>query len=126
MDIFAYMLSEREPVPEYLNANYGPVPRFRGIRFMKYETPDCCKDMGLQSDVWARMCGNDIIYIHTRCGGDNYIDCGGKEWEEAHRDTFITSVDDEIDGTYRDHYFTAVIDDNYKEICSKLEAGLLI
>ena len=134
MDLYAYMLGERGDIPDYINKHYGPVPRYRGIRLMRYETPDSCEGCGLQSDMWADMCGKDIIYFHTRCGGcgdetdpdSNYIACGGKEWEEAHQDLFLGSVSDFFDNTYRDHYMTAVIDDTYDKICNEYEEGLLI
>lgn len=127
MDLYAYMLSQDKNVQHYINEHYGPVPRPRGIRFMRYEEPDNCRD----NDLWAEMCGKDVIYIHTRCGGgydetdpdSNYIACGGKSWEEANADTFLESVDDEYDSTYRDHYFSAVIDDDYNKICELIENG---
>ena len=131
MDLYAYMLSQGKDVQNYVNKNYGPIPRLRGVRFMRYEEPDNCDGEGDMKEVWSSMCGKDVIYIHTRCGGgydetdpdSNYIACGGKEWEEAHADTFLESVDDEYDSTYRDHYFTAVIDDDYDKICKLLENG---
>lgn len=134
MDIFASVLSEREPVKSYIEKNYGPIPRFRGARLMRYEEPITCEGEGAQSEMWASMCGKDIIYIHTRCGGgwdetdpdSNYIACGGKAWEESFGDRFLGSVDDNFDCTYRDHYFTAVIDDDYNNICKQLEEGTLI
>ena len=134
MDLFAYMLSEKPEVKHYIEKNYGPIPRFRGARLMRYARPQVCSDQGAQSEMWEDMCGKDIIYIHTRCGGcwdetdpdSNYIACGGKEWEESHKDTFISSVDETFDNTYRDHYFTAVIDDEYNKICQAYEEGTLI
>lgn len=134
MDLYAYALSKNERVNNYIQEHYGPIPRLRGVRFMRYETPDSCEGDGPQATLWKTYCGQDVIYIHTRCGGgydetdpdSNYIACGGKEWEEAHKNLFIYSVDDECDCTYRDHYFTAVIDDNYDKICQLIEADEVI
>jgi len=134
MDIFAGALSEKPVVKNYIEKHYGPIPRLRGVRFMRYEEPETCRNMGAQSDMWAEMCGKDIIYIHTRCGGcwdetdpdSNYIACGGKAWEDELKDKFIESVNDFYDSTYRDHYFIAVIDDDYNTICQELEDGTLI
>ena len=125
MDLFAYMLGERDIMTKYVKDNYGPVPRYRGVRLMRYETPETCKDMGSQSDLWAEMCGKDVIYFHTRCGGDNY-DAYGKAWEQKLKDKFISSIDDTFDPTYRDHYFTAVLDDTYNTLCKEYEEGTLI
>lgn len=119
MDLYAYMLSQDKNVQHYINEHYGPVPRLRGIRFMRYEEPDNCRD----NDLWAEMCGKDVIYIHTRCGGNNYVSCGGKAWEESHKELFLQSADDVYDCTYRDHYFSAIIDDDYNKICERLENG---
>jgi len=126
MDLYAYAFSENKHVNNYIQKHYGPIPRPRGVRFMRYETPDSCVGMGLQAALWKTYCGQDVIYIHTRCGGNNYESCGGKEWEEAHKNLFISSVDDEFDCTYRDHYFTAVVDDDYNKICQLIEADEVI
>lgn len=134
MDLFAFMLGERGDIPTYINKNYGPVPRYRGVRLMRFETADSCENMGLQSDMWEEYCGKDVIYFHTRCGGcgdendenSNYIACGGKEWEEKLGDKFLGSVDDAFDSTYRDHYFAAVKDEIYEKICKEYDEGVLI
>lgn len=119
MDLGAY-----KNIPDlngYVSKHYGDVPRLRGIRLMKLEEPTGRPERCMQ--VFDGHCGQDVIYIHTRCGsawwGDddpeaNYISCGGREWEEANSETFIESLNDEFDGTYRDHYFKAVIDEEYE------------
>lgn len=125
MDIGAYI--EIPTLENYVNKHYGEVPRLRGIRLMKLEEKS--GEYGSQIEMFDSHCGEDVIYIHTRCGsaywGDddpdaNYIGCGGKDWEESNPDTFIESINDEWDGTYRDHYFKAVIDDEYKQL---IESG---
>lgn len=125
MDLGAY--ANIPTLGSYVAKHYGKVPRLRGIRLMKLEKPT--GERGEQMQVFDGYCGQDVIYIHTRCGsaywGDedpeaNYISCGGKEWEGANSDTFIESLNDEWDGTYRDHYLKAVIDNEYRQL---LEAG---
>ena len=126
MDLGAYSLIGT--LEEYVTKHYGEVPRLRGIRLMKLE--DKTNDSGLE--IYDSYCGKDVIYIHTRCGsawyGDddpdaNYISCGGKEFDERNSETFIESVNDEWDGTYRDHYFQAVIDSEYKQLIEALGAS---
>lgn len=119
MDLGAYAnIGALEP---YVVRHYGEVPRLRGIRLMRLEEPS--GEPGDQMHVFDGYCGQDVVYVHTRCGsawwGDddpdaNYISCGGRDWEESNPDTFIESLNDEFDGTYRDHYFKAVVDDEYK------------
>ena len=129
MDLYAYMISQAGDVARYIESAYGKVPRMRGVRFMKIETPDACDDDTYQGEMFRRHCGDDVVYIHTRCGsawwGDddessNYISCGGREWEEANADTFIESCNDEFDGTYRDHYFKAVVCPEYDKIVADI------
>lgn len=121
MDIGAY--SQIPTLGHYVNKHYGEVPRLRGIRLMKIT--EKMEEDGYQAEMFNSHCGEDVIYIHTRCGsahwGDddpdaNYISCGGKEWEESNPDTFIESTNDEFDSTYRDHYFKAIIDDEYIQL----------
>ena len=124
MDLYAYSLTEVPEINNYIEKHYGNVPRLRGVRFMKvYDRKD------FEDYEWDEMflsyCGQDVIYIHTRCGDcgmgfndedSNYVYCGGKEWEEKHKDLFLDHHSDEYDSTYCDHYFKAVIDDEYKAI----------
>lgn len=119
MDLGAY--ANIDALEPYVSRHYGEVPRLRGIRLMR--TEEQTGETEHQMQVFDSYCGKDVVYVHTRCGsswlGDddpnsNYIYCGGLEWEESNPDTFIESLNDEFDGTYRDHYFKAVIDDEYK------------
>lgn len=121
MDLGAYC--KIGTMGHYVVENYGEVPRLRGIRLMKLE--DKTGEDGTQMEMFDSMCGKDVVYIHTRCGscgcGDddpdtNYIACGGKEFDERNADRFIASINDEFDGTYRDHYFKAVVNDEYKRL----------
>ena len=131
MDLGAYVISRAQLVDEYVRRHYGEVPRMRGVRLMRFEEP--IESTGPQDDMFNSHCGKDVVYIHTRCGsacwGDddpdaNYVGCGGKAWEEANPDTFIESVNDWFDGTYRDHYFRAVPGKDYDEMCAQFEEAL--
>lgn len=125
MDLYATLLDNNKRIHNYVIKHYGPIPRLRGVRFMRYETPDVCRLDDAQGNMWREHCGKDIIYIHTRCGASNYIDCGGAEWEHSHPETFLESVDNTDDCTYRDHYFLAVLDDDYDSICKDIEEGVI-
>lgn len=114
----------------YVVNNYGHVPRLRGIRLMKLE--EKTGEGGPQMELFDSMCGEDVVYIHTRCGscgfGDddpdtNYTACGGKEFEERNADKLLASINDEFDGTYRDHYFKAVVNDEYKRLLGEHGGG---
>lgn len=129
MDLYAYILSSEKDVAEYIEKYYGPVPRMRGVRFMKVEAPEPDSN-NEQIDMYNSYCGQDVIYIHTRCGpcrygfedgNSNYVYCGGMEWEESLKDKLLNHCGDEGDSTYCDHYFKAADDDQYKQILKRLE-----
>lgn len=129
MDLYAHQLKEEEKIEKYIKENYGEVPRNRGIRFMKVETK--CDDTNWgQGKVFNKYVGEDVIYIHTRCGDcglgyinpmSNYISCGAKKWEKQNKNKFLEHITDSWDRTYCDHYFKAVINDDYKEIIRMLK-----
>ena len=116
MDLYAYM--QIGALGSYVEKNYGAPPRLRGIRLMEMERP-CEHPEDRQMEVFNSHCGKPVIYIHTRCGGANYRDFGADEWELDNSETFIESVDDECDCTYRDHYFRAVDDDEYRALIAE-------
>lgn len=103
---------------EYTEGCYGFVPRLRGIRLMAVEQPTYGE--GEQLKLFDSMCGKHVVYIHTRCGANNYRDCGGEDFERRNDDAFIAAIDDECDPTYRDHYFEAVVNDEYKRLLDEL------
>lgn len=136
MDIYAFLMGESPEVQKYLTENYGEIPRFRGVRFMKTqevntEVPD--EEKGAEELMFDKYCSQDVIYIHTRCGncGDedyedeesNYVYCGGKEWEESLSDLFLDHITEEFDRTYCTHYFKAVINEDYNRIINLLLTG---
>ena len=126
MNLYAYSQSEDEIILKYLEENYGEIPRFHGVIFMKIESPvelGGCYDK--EFEAFNRYVGQDVIYIHTRCGDcnmgyededSNYIYCGAKDWEEKFSDLFLEHITDDFDSTYCSHYFKAVINDDYKKI----------
>jgi len=115
MDMGAYVIGSAPEVSGYLNQHFPNIPRFRGARFMKVETVQGKKGSD-QMGTFNRYCGQDVIYIHTRCGHggfgwedpeSNYISCGAEEWELSLKDVFLEHHVDEFDSTYCDHYFKA-------------------
>lgn len=128
MDLGAYV--NIDALEEYVAKHYGEVPRLRGIRFMEAEEPD--ENPGTrQMEVYNSYCGKPVVYVHTRCGsacwgdGDpdaNYMYCGGKEFDERNSELLLDSLNDEWDGTYRDHYLKAIEDDEYKALLKRMTA----
>ena len=119
MDLQAYMISKDYDIMSYINKHYSGIPRLRGVRFMKLESPET-NEYTYQDELFNSYCGKDVIFIHTRCGGCNYEDFEADKWENDNP-LFLTGVDDCYDETYRDHYFKAVIDDDYKNIINLLK-----
>ena len=125
MDLGAFMVSECADVAGYIKKNYGEVPRMRGVRFMKIEKPVSNEKKSPQIDMFNKYCGQDVVYIHTRCGDcgmgfknkdSNYVYCGAKDWEKKNKKLFLEHISDEFDSTYCDHYFKAVVNDEYAEL----------
>lgn len=134
MDIYAYLQAQDEMIDKYLEENYGEIPRFRGARFMKVESPvelgECDNQLyDKEFEVYNKYAGQDVIYIHTRCGDcgmgyedehSNYVYCGAKDWEEKFSNLFLEHITEDFDSTYCTHYFKAVINDDYKKILKSL------
>lgn len=116
MDLGAYLNIDK--LAKYVKEVCGEMPpRLRGLRLMKVEDTDIdftCDSMMLYNE----MCGQDYIYLHTRCGGANYADFGMDVWEEKH-DAF--GVDDCFDRTYRDTYVKAVDNETYRKLIADME-----
>lgn len=124
MDLKAFANTYNEILSDYIEKNYGEIPRCRGYELMKL-AEKYGDDSDEQTSLYNSFVGQDVIYIHTRCGDcglgyedeeSNYVYCGAKDWEEEHKDLFIAHCTDEFDSTYCDHYFKAVINDEYKEL----------
>ena len=129
MDLGAYAIMEIPEVMDYINKHYADIPRPRGIRFMYIER-SCDDTDSSQASCFNKYIGQHVIYFHTRCGDcgmgyynedSNYIYCGGKDWEEKHKDLFLDHHTDEYDSTYCDHYFKAIVDDEYNTLVNKLK-----
>lgn len=141
MDLIAYQNKDIDLVKKYIKKNYGNVPRIRGIRFMKLEekvtnkpnvdVTDLFEEINSYTDYsgsiekFNKYVGQDVIYIHTRCGNcglsyddnnSNYVSCGAKTWEQKYKNLFLEHITDPFDSTYCTHYFKAVIDDDYIKI----------
>ena len=64
--------------------------------------------------TWNKYCGcNDVIRIHSRIGGGNWIYYGGPEL--SRHTWFIEKVDDYFDSTYCDIYVRINFNDNKNE-----------
>jgi len=132
MDLYAYLQSTDEMIGKYLAENYGEIPRLRGARFMKIESPvEQDEYYNEEFEVFNKYAGQDVIYIHTRCGdcgmgyedeGSNYVYCGAKDWEERFSSLFLEHITDTFDSTYCTHYFKAVINDDYEKILKSLSS----
>lgn len=121
MDLKAYANTYDKKLSNYIEKNYGEIPRCRGYELMRL-VEKYGNDSDEQTSLYDSFVGQDVIYIHTRCGdcglgyedeGSNYVYCGAKEWEKMYKDLFIAHCTDEFDSTYCDHYFKAVINDEY-------------
>ena len=132
MDLGAYANMNIPEVMDYINKHYGDIPRPRGVRFMCVESPIDNAESS-QCFMYNKYIGQHVIYIHTRCGNcgngyegkySNYVSCGGKDWEEKHKDLFLDHCTDEFDSTYCDHYFKAVVDDEYNKLIDELKRVL--
>ena len=149
MDLIAYKNVQDDKFTKYIEKYYGEIPRCRGYRLMKLEEKcgdekpnidvtdlfplnddekNGC-DFNEETDLFNKYVGQDVIYIHTRCGDcgfgydsedSNYIYCGAKDWEEKYKDLFLEHITDSFDSTYCTHYFKAIINDEYKELLKTL------
>lgn len=125
MDLIAFTNIYEDGIKKYIEKNYGEIPRCRGYKLMKNAikyTPD---EIDYQTELYNSFVGQDVVYIHTRCGDcgmgyddedSNYVYCGAKEWEDKYKELFIEHCTDAFDCTYCDHYFKAIIDDDYKKL----------
>lgn len=130
MDLGAFRIGQLPSVVEYIKKYYGEVPRMRGVRFMKIEEPIENENNSPQLEMFNKYCGQDVIHFHTRCGHglfgwngphSNYKCFKADEWEEKNKKLFLDHITDEFDCTYCDHYFKAVVDEDYKNLINKGE-----
>ena len=120
MNLGAYFLINT--LGDYVQEVCGELPpRLRGLRLMKVETGEDFDAIDLtyeSTKEFAERCGQDYIYLHTRCGGANYEYFEMDKWEEEHG---AVGFNDNFDSTYRDTYIPAVVNDTYKELIAKLD-----
>lgn len=112
MDLYAY--SQIDKLKKYLEENNIDIPRLRGLRLMKEETPvsedeikECVESVGLQArkqcDIFNKYVGKNVLYVHARVGGANW-DFFGMD-EITKHPLYLERVDDYFDSTYCDIYF---------------------
>lgn len=150
MDLIAYANTQDDKIKNYIEKYYGEIPRCRGYRLMKLE--EKCEDekpnidvidlfplnddekngcdFSEETNLFNKYVGQDVIYIHTRCGNcdmeyndenNNYTYFGANKWEEKYKDLFLEHITDSFDSTYCTHYFKAIINDEYKELLNDFE-----
>ena len=99
MDLPAYAM-----IPELKELLPSEPPRLRGIRLMALEDPF------EEDEMFSSYCGQDVLYVHTRCGQchfdgeDNYEYFKMDEWEQELDELFLNAQNDSFDCTYRDTF----------------------
>lgn len=69
----------------------------------KYLQKKIAREVSTPLEIFNKYCGrNDVLYIHARIGGANWIPYGGKTIEKE--PWFIEKIDDAFDNTYCDIY----------------------
>lgn len=89
---------EREVVGYRWNKIHG-----KKRKWIKFEIKQTKKRVKKQYEMWNRYVGQDVLYVHSRCGGDNWNYFGANKLL-IHPD-FLDRCDDYWDGTYCDIYF---------------------
>lgn len=117
MDIGAFM-----QITELKGLLPSEPPRLRGLRLMKIE--DKIEQTSPQYEIFNKYVGTDTLYIHTRCGGDNYTYFEMDKWEKDNK--VIDAINDELDETYRDSYIAIPEDkmENYQKILIEAQKEL--
>lgn len=119
MDLYAYAVMDRcEEVRDYVVKHYGEPPRWRGVRMMRDE--ERADGSTYQMELYNEFVGKDVIYIHTRCGGDNFDYYGMGDWEHRNDEYYLDAADDDFDRTYRDTYLKAVPGEDYDRALAAL------
>ena len=145
MDLIAYQIKDIDIINNFIKNNYGNIPRIRGVRLMKLEKAvdkkqniDVLDVLGKKSnvdykesnDIFNKYVGQDVIYIHTRCGDcglgysskeSNYKYYGADEWEKKYEELFLEHITDPFDNTYCTHYFKAVDNAEYQNMINELQ-----
>lgn len=124
MDYGANQILDKDSlVRKYIKENYGDVPQLVGIRLMEKE--ERTRGLGTQMAMFDKYVGEQVIYFHTKCGisglnfndeNSNYRYFKADEWEKEHEDTYLDHFADKEDSNYCDHYFKAVVNEDYNEL----------
>ena len=73
-------------------------------RVLKFAIKKSDQKIQRQYDIWNTYAGrSDVLYIHSRMGGDNWK-CYDKKAELINQPWFLDRVDDHWDSTYCDFY----------------------
>lgn len=108
------------------DGNYSKVrwDRIHGKKrkILKFEIKKKKRRIRKQYETFNEYCGReDVLYIHSRMGGENWKWFEGKE-ELMSQPWFLDRVDDYWDSTYCDFY--AKLNDESLEIVRKLESEI--
>lgn len=98
-----YLVYEKEP-DGYIRYTSIRWDRIHGKKrkILKFEIKKAHRRIQKQYDMWNKYAGQNVLYIHARIGGYNWLDFGGNELEK--QPWFLEHVDDWWDGTYCDIY----------------------
>jgi len=69
---------------------------------LKFEIKKQKRRIQQQYDAFNKYVGQNVLYIHARIGGENWLYYKGHELEK--QPWFLETVDDSFDGTYCDIY----------------------
>lgn len=72
-------------------------------KWIKFEIKKTKKNFQKQYDLFNSFVGKDVLYVHTRIGGNNWSFYKGEQLTE-HPD-YLARCDDAYDSTYCDLYF---------------------
>lgn len=90
--------TSREVVGYHWNKIHG-----KKRKWIKFEIKQIKKRVKKQYDMWNKYVGKDVLYVHSRCGGDNWGYFGATKLL-THPD-FLDRCDDYWDCSYCDIYF---------------------
>ena len=88
---------------EYIGIRWDRIHGWKR-RILKFEIKKQKKRIQKSMDTFNKYVGrNDVLYIHARIGGNNWVYFGGPE-KVASQPWFLEKVDDYFDSTYCDIY----------------------
>lgn len=89
---------DREVIGYHWNKIHG-----KKRKKIKFEIKKCKKEYQKQYDLFNSFVGKDVLYIHSRIGGNNWNFYHG--FELVKHPDYLGHCDDAWDGTYCDIYF---------------------